>query len=44
MKIVVEIISTFVLIYVCYVIKFFSSVQGVYMNRPDPDIILTKAL
>ena len=44
MKIVVGIISTFVLIYVCYFIKYFSSDQGVCIDRFVPDIILAKAL
>ena len=44
MKIVVEIICTFVLIYVCYGEISILSGQGVYIDRTDPDIILAKAL
>ena len=44
MKIVVEIVSAFVLIYVYNVIKLSSTDQGVCIDRFDPDIILAKAL
>jgi hypothetical protein len=44
MKIVVENVCAFDLIYACNVIKLFSTDQGVCIDRFDPDIILAKAL